>query len=189
MRFAVIYSLLFTSVFSFSYAQAGTGALQKLLEEHQRGIPFKSRFTQVKSLKEMGVELSSEGELEVKALGHATWKLTKPAFLSVEVSPDEIKIYNDPAAAPRIVKKDQAKGQNLEGGAWMELLMEKPQALAQFFDVTQLSPLKFKLIPRTANRGFEAIELLFAQKAKLAELTVYENADDTLKIKFLAEGR
>jgi len=187
MRFAVIYSLIFA--LSFANAQAGTAALQKLLEEHQKSIPFKSRFTQVKSLKEMGVELQSEGELEVKALGFATWKLTKPSFLSVELSPQEIKIFSDPQGAPRTIKKDQSKETPVEGGTWMELLMEKPQQLAQHFDVTQISPLKFKLVPRNSTRGFEAIEILFGKKSKISEVVIYENSDDTLRIKFLAEGK
>ncbi len=187
MRFVVIFSLIFTS--NFSYAQAGTAALQKLLLDHQKSIPFKSHFTQVKTLKEMGVELNSEGELEVRAQGYATWKLLKPSFLSVELSPNEIKIYSDPKAAPRIIKKDQSKGDAMEASAWMELLMEKPQTLSQHFNVTQISPLKFKVTPLNSKRGFEAIEILFTPKAKLSEVVIFENSEDTLKIKFLPKGR
>lgn len=169
-------------------AQEGASEFLKLLELHQKSLPFKQRFTQVKSMKEMGVELPSEGELEVKSIGNAIWKITKPSYLSVEVSPEEIRVFSTPNSVPRVLKKDGSGLADHQGGDWMELLMQKPDNVAKHFSVVRLAPLKFRLVPLSKKRSFDFVELLFTRTAKISEVFIQENKDDSLKIRFQLKG-
>jgi hypothetical protein len=116
-----------SSVFALS-AEESQAKLKAILLKHQALIPFHSQFEQIKTVKEMGIDLSSEGELEVSGKGHATWKILKPSFLSVEISPEAIKIFNDPKGTPRVINKSAANGSEFEGSSWMKLLMENPDS-------------------------------------------------------------
>lgn len=180
MRFALCWAFV---PFLLS-AQSGAADFQKLLQQHQAGIPFKSTFTQVKSMSEMGLELKSEGELEVKSVGHANWKIIKPSYLNVLVSPEEIKVYSDPKSTPRIVNKDKGKASSLEDIGWMELLMEKPETVIQHFQIIQITPLSFKLLPKNPKHGFDYVQLTFGVKRKITEVFIQENKEDSLKISF-----
>ncbi len=178
--------LLFLSAFStFAFrAEGAQGKLQEILIKHQAQVPFHLNFTQMKSVKEMGIELPSEGELEVKEKGHATWKILKPAFLSVEISPEAVKIYNDPKGTPRVIQKNAANGSEFEGGSWMKLLMENPEAVMKNFTISDLGKNRFKLVPLNKKEGFDSLELSFKDDAQIEEVLIQENTEDTLKINF-----
>lgn len=188
-RFFQIILFLGTSTPCVLRAENAQGKLKEILIKHQTQIPFHSSFTQVKSVKEMGIELASEGELEVKAKGYATWKILKPAFLSVEISPEAIKIYNDPQGNPRIIKKNAANGSEFEGGSWMKLLMENPEDLMKNFAVSDLGNNRFKLVPLGKKEGFDSLVLGFKVDSHIEEVLIQENTEDTLKINFVTQSK
>lgn len=153
---------------------------EEILNQHQKLLPFRLKFKQVKIMKEMGLEIPSRGELEVKSMGEATWTVLEPAFLRVVISPTIIKIYNDPKATPQEHKKSSAS----QDGNWISLLVENPTQVLQRFDILKLTENKFKVTPKNKKQGFDFIELQFTPKATLAEVFIQENPDDSLRIQF-----
>lgn len=177
MKRGFLAALLFTLML-----QASTEATFKdYLTKHQKLMPFKSSFKQIKSVKEMGIELSSEGVLEVKSLSEATWQINKPGYLRVEISSAELRMYSDPKSAPRVIKKSSS---TTGDGSWLNLLMDKPEEVLKHFQISEIAPKKFKLVPNDSKQGFEFMELEFLQNAKIKELFIQENKDDSIKITF-----
>lgn len=144
-------------------------------------MPFKSSFKQIKVVKEMGLELPSEGNLEVKTLSEAVWQINKPAYLKVEITPSEIRMYSEANGTPRVIKKSAAHASD---GTWLNLLMEEPEEVLKHFQITELSARKFKLIPKSIKQGFDSMEVEFLANAKIKELFIQENKDDSLRIFF-----
>lgn len=184
MRFAFLLIYLGFSMPSFTGSQLASEALLQTLQLHQKKMPFRAKFKQVKAMKELDVEIHSEGELEVKDAAHAVWKILKPSFFSVEISPEELRIYSSPSALPKVIKKSSAESSQMEGGAWVHFLMEKPELVVEHFDVSLVSPLSFKLKPLKENVGFDFIELSFVDRARLSKVYVQENKEDSLSISF-----
>jgi hypothetical protein len=183
------FNVIFLSIFAVGFSIGGvkespSDLLLKILNAHQKKIPVKKRFTQTKSIKEMDLKLESEGQLEVKSPGHATWTILKPAYLSVEVSPEEIKIFNDAKGTPRVIKKNNSASSEMEGGDWLKILMEKPEKILDSFDVTLSGADRYHLISKKKNQGFDFVELVFTKTSDLREVKIQENADDSLTIHF-----
>jgi hypothetical protein len=155
---------------------------EAILNKHQKLLPFKSKFSQVKVMKEMGLELPSKGELEVQSLGEATWTVLEPAYLKVVISPSEVKLFSDPKGSPQVHTKSLSLAS--QDGSWISLLAEKPTEVLQNFNISKLAANKFKVTPKSKKQGFDFLELQFSQKAALIEVFIQENSEDSLRIQF-----
>ncbi|MEZ4814368.1 MAG: hypothetical protein R3A80_04075 [Bdellovibrionota bacterium] len=184
MSFVFFLMLLGFSMPSYAGSQRSSDALLQTLQLHQKKIPIRSKFKQVKLMKGLDIEIHSEGELEVKDATHAVWKILKPSYFSVEISPQDVRIYSSPSAPPRIIKKAASESSQMEGGAWIHFLMEKPELVVEHFDVSLVSPQSFRLKPLKSDQGFDFIELSFADHASLSKVYIQENKEDSLSISF-----
>ena len=146
-------------------------------------------FKQTKTLKDMNLQLKSEGHLKLQRPDHLVWEITRPSPVSVSLDRNEILIRTGKGQDAQTqsfkttdAQSDQAS-QSLTGLiTWLNL---DSKALAEQYDIYATSQQTFRFKPKQKNSTpFESLEMEMGSGGQLKHLTIHELSGDLLDIEF-----
>ena len=141
---------------------------------------FRSQFTQLKKLKEIGVELKSSGTLTVRRPHQVIWEVKKPSPLTLKMDGKTLTI-----------SKGGNETTTLTGGikgidrlvAWLRL---DAAEISQAYSVSRTPSGDLECRPRKAESHdpLVSIKLHLREDGTLSQLTLDERSGDQLEISF-----
>jgi len=146
-------------------------------------------FKQTKTLKDMGIQLKSEGRLRLERPDKITWEITQPSPLLVTLDKSEIRIRSGrgPDSRTQVLKMGDAGSdqptQSLAGLiAWLNLdskaLVSQYQVLAVDKQSVHFEPKQKDSVP------FESLDMSLGADGQLKHLVLHEISGDQLDIEF-----
>lgn len=153
---------------------------------------FRARFTQVKHLKDMALDLTSEGQLTVIRPHKVIWRVDRPSPLEMTLEERAIHLVQGQGAARREQhwKLGNEIGEaDLKGihdlMAWLRLDIP---AINAAYRLTEVKPGELRCAPRenSPHSPFVAMNLRLNPKGHLERLILEERSGDSLEITFSA---
>lgn len=146
-------------------------------------------FKQIKTLKDLGMQLKSEGRLKLERPDKITWEITKPSPLVVNLDKNEIRIRSGVGADERVqtLKMSEASAdqptQSLTGLiAWLNL---DSKALSEQYQVSATDKQSFHFEPKQKESvPFQSLDMSLGVDGQLKHLTLHELSGDSLEIEF-----
>lgn len=165
--------------------------LAKRLQFYQSISKLSVDFKQIKTLKELGVKLESEGKLELIRPSQVIWEIKKPSRVLIRFDQKQIRIESGEGkdVSIQVVKmEDIPKGRESKsiGGlmAWLQL---DAHALSEQYIVTSSQAKKLMFSPKQKdNSVFKSIELTLSSTGHLEILHIWEGSGDEIEIQFSA---
>lgn len=146
---------------------------------------FSVEFQETKHLKDMGLDLKSEGRLEVAPPDRVIWQIRKPSPLTVRIDTKRVEIVSGVGKeeSRQEVKLDDISGDRRGGGIgsilpWLTLDAER---LTADYRVTQIDDQDFRFESRTRP---EKIELRLGKGGVLRRLRLFESSGDSIELSF-----
>lgn len=171
-----------------SSAVVGRDELAKSLRFYQTILEFEAPFKQIKHLKEMGVDLKSEGRLDVERPDRVSWEILKPSHVEVTIDKTEVRMTSGEGADKsehRFQLSELPKDKGAGGvGLIMPWLLLDAERIAADYKITKVDDKTFRFQPRTSSKLFEQIEIVLAPTGFLRRLTLNESSGDFLEITF-----
>lgn len=140
---------------------------------------FWSEFTQKKTIKNLGVALTSKGRFEIIDKKQIVWQILEPSYLRVELQPGELRLIKDKERKnAQVLKQDQA---NESQNAWLDLLVFDEEKVATKFTVKKVSKKEFELSPKSKDAPFKKITC-FTREGFFEKIILKENEEDQIEI-------
>lgn len=179
--------LTLCSVSADSEGTVSEAALTEKLRFYASIRSLEADFKQLKELREMDMEMRSEGRLTLKRPDTVIWEVLKPARVKVELGAKEIRITSGegPAASREIYSVDQMPGDKGASSlrdlvAWLKL---DAHALHEQYAITRSSNGNYVFVPRKAG-PFRSMEMNLAKAGHLETLILNESSGDRMTLKF-----
>jgi outer membrane lipoprotein-sorting protein len=184
-----IMSALLGSVMGQAAEPLSQAELAKKLKFYASISTLSVTFKQTKNLKDMGVQLKSEGRLSLHRPNKVVWEITQPSPLEVTLEHDQIQIRSGrgPAAQVQTLKMSEASldqpTQSMAGLiAWLNL---DARALSEQYKVFAKDSNSFRFEPKQKDlMPFDNLEMSLGKDGQLKRLTLHEVSQDTLDIEF-----
>lgn len=188
---AVVWPILLLLMGNIS--QAATPISEQTLAEKLKAYASISSlevdFKQTKTLRDMGLQLKSEGHLKIKRPDHLIWEITKPSPISVSLNQKEILIRSGKGADAQTQTfqvSDAPSGQAVKSLTglitWLNL---DSKAIAEQYLVYAIGQQSFRFEPKQKNSTpFENLEMTLDSDGHLKHLTLHELSGDSLDIEF-----
>jgi outer membrane lipoprotein-sorting protein len=146
-------------------------------------------FKQTKTLKDMNLQLKSEGHLKLRRPDHLVWEITKPSPVFVSLDDQEIRIRSGKGADAQTQTfkiSDAPSGQGMKSLTglitWLSL---DSKALADQYSIYALGQQSFRFEPKKKDvTPFESLEMTLGGDGHLKHLTLNELSGDRLDIEF-----
>jgi hypothetical protein len=144
-------------------------------------------FHQVKVLKELGMEMKSEGRLTLKRPDSVVWEVTKPAPVKVELGRAGVRITNGEGASARVenfptaeMPKEGSASSLHDLVAWLRL---DAHALSTQYAIAKTAPDHFIFTPKKPG-PFRTMEMDLSQDGHLKKLVLNEATGDQMRLTF-----
>ena len=144
-------------------------------------------FKQVKELREMGMDMKSEGRLTLKRPDVVVWEILKPARVKVELGTTGIKITSGEGAnaTGQSFSADQMPQDKGASGmrdlvAWLKL---DAKALSEQYVITKTPAERYLFEPRKTG-PFKSMEMALAKDGHLETLVLNEASGDRMTLTF-----
>jgi outer membrane lipoprotein-sorting protein len=150
-------------------------------------------FKQLKTLKDLGLQLKSEGRLKLQPPNRVVWEILQPSPVQVTLDQNEIRIRSGKGADAQVqtFKMSEAPSdpstQNLTGLiAWLTL---DSKALAEQYMIYAEGSNSFRFIPKQKGTAppstpFKDLFMTLSGNGLLKHLTIDELSGDTVDIDF-----
>lgn len=163
--------------------------LAKALAKYQKIATLSVHFRQKKSLKDMDLNLESEGDLELTPPQRVIYKVNKPARLVVTMTPSEIRFENGSGsdATVQTFKTTAIPGETEKRNmqAMVNWLKMDPQALSREYLISTDHENNFHFAPReVATSPFQQLELKLGSSGHVKHLTMHERSGDQIEFFF-----
>lgn len=146
-------------------------------------------FKQTKTLKDMNLQLKSEGHLTLRRPDRLIWKITRPQPLEILMSPNALTIRSGVGQDAQTqtlnteaLGSDQASRSMVGLLAWLNL---DGHALAQDYEIYAVGQRLFRFLPKDkAMSPFASLEMKLSSDGQLERLALAEKSGDRLDIQF-----
>lgn len=163
--------------------------LSERLKFYQKIKTLHTDFHQVKSIKSIGMELKSEGEMRLELPGKVVWTIKKPSFSKVELEGNTIKMTSGQGAEQKtqtmVLGKETDPNVSkaiLSMMAWMR--MDVPE-IEKSYVISELGKNEFRCEPKNpAVSVFAALNFKLHPKGHVEELKIEEKSGDLIQIEF-----
>ncbi len=173
--------------------QVSSQELSQLLAPYTQIQKISADFNQKKFLKDLKIELLSNGSMTFERPQNIRWTIHKPSPLEVAIDNDKISLTTQNGDAPVVIPFSQiGKNQNTSGLSLMiPWLAGDAEQILKSFEVTKEGDQLFSLVPRTSGSLFRLIQIKTASaKGKnpgwIESLTLNETSGDAIEIRFKA---
>jgi outer membrane lipoprotein-sorting protein len=186
--------LVFISSLATSVQAATTAVLQdpelaQLLSFYQSIDRLETSFHQVKRMKQMKMQLKSEGRLKIHRPDEVQWEITKPSHVLAAFDQKTVRLETGEGEQKTVQVlnrndlSERKEAQALKSlTTWMQM---DPVALSQEYEIQKLQPEYYQFTPKQKESSpFEKIELKISQKKFIRELSLFEKSGDTIQITF-----
>jgi outer membrane lipoprotein-sorting protein len=144
-------------------------------------------FRQVKNLREMGMQMKSEGRLTLRRPDSVIWEVTKPARVKVELTSAGIRITSGEGttatvqsfSAAQMPKDGDALGLH-DLVAWLRL---DAHALSEQYTITRTTTDHFIFAPKKIG-PFKTMEMDLSGAGQLTKLVLNESSGDQMTLQF-----
>ncbi len=184
-----IFILLLCSPLIASQRIIPESEVREKLSFYQKIKELKTQFHQVKSIKSLGMELKSEGEMVLTRPEDVIWKIKKPSYSEVRLHSNTITLFSGEGGD--LKKQEMTLGKETDPNvskallsmmAWMR--MDIPEILRSY-TISEISPAIFRCEPKSLeNSVFAALVFKLHPKGHVNELTIEEKSGDSIKIEF-----
>lgn len=164
------------------------------LEEVNQRLSFyktlktlKTTFKQVKRLKDVGIEMKSEGTLTLTRPDKIIWRVTQPAFVELQMHGKRVDLITGEG---KETKKqtwgleealDSNTHKSLEGlVSWLQIDIP---TLHKHYEIHELGVNQFRCVPR-GNSFVTALRLQLHPKGHLEKLWLEEKSGDEIELTF-----
>lgn len=160
------------------------------LQAYEKLTSFRTRFTQTKYLKEVGVALKSDGELVVHRPDQVIWTVKHPAFLKLTLSPTEIHLEQGEGAERREqtwkfgaqISGDYVKGIR-DLVVWLKLDVK---AITETYTLDETKPNELTCTRKIEDKlsPFKSMRLKIGASGHLEKLFLDERSGDLMELTF-----
>jgi outer membrane lipoprotein-sorting protein len=176
--------LLLLVFFSFSAHAASApltrDQLAEQLEAYRSIRTLHAHFHETKHLKDLKIDLTSEGELDLERPTRVVWRVTSPSPLTVTLEKDKLSITSD-GKREQYEMEGRAKESLKALVAWLEL---DPDALMANYRVLSLGKDRFRFEPKDTNAPVQSLQMKIRAKGYVERLEIEERSGDSLDIRF-----
>lgn len=163
--------------------------LTQKLSFYQKIKSLNATFHQVKSIKSIGMELKSEGEMELSRPNKVIWTIKKPGFSKVELEGNSIKLTSGEGSEQKsrtmILGKETDPNVSkaiLSMMAWMR--MDVPE-IQKTYVISDLGKDEFRCEPKNpVTSVFAALNFKLHSKGHVETLKIEEKSGDFILIHF-----
>jgi len=183
-------AILALTLCSASVARAtpvSEAALAEKLKFYASIRTFEADFKQRKELREMGMEMKSEGRLTLRRPSTVIWEILKPARVKVELGTKEIKITSGEGANATVqsfssdqLPDDKGASSMRDLVAWLKL---DAKALSEQYVITKTPADRYLFEPRKPG-PFLSMEMALSKKGHLETLVLNETSGDRMTLTF-----
>ncbi len=144
---------------------------------------LQTKFHETKTLKDMKIQINSEGELTVTRPSKVVWKIIKPSALTVTLDDQSIQISSGQGEKDESYPMESGPRESLKIlVAWMKL---DPVELSQAYDVSTVSENTYRFLPKAGPKSpFLAMQMTIKPNSYVEKLEIEEASGDHLTIRF-----
>lgn len=172
-----------------------TSVTEAQLAEHLRLYStiktLEADFHQVKDLRELGMQMKSEGRLTLRRPDAVTWEVRKPARVKVELDPNGMRITSGEGKTATVQTFSTAQmGASMSGDkdasslrdlvAWLKL---DAHALAEQYAIATTGGNRFFFTPKKPG-PIASMEMELAKAGHLSKLVLNESSGDRMTLEF-----
>ena len=158
--------------------------LQKALGKYQEMESLEVDFHQIKSLKDVQIQLESSGHLSVSESNRIEWKVFKPEPLKVVLENNTISVGLN-GKSETFHAGDGPSGKDREGMNdllnWLKL---DAQAIMKSYDVTRLKTSTYRFVSKKKQSTLISLNMQLSNAGYVSKLTFYEASGDEIEITF-----
>jgi hypothetical protein len=159
--------------------------LKKALTFYQSIAQLDVDFQQTKSLKDIKLDLNSEGHLTLKLPDQVEWKILKPQPMTVNLEQEKITIHNG-AELQTFSQKENPSAKDRKGFAtmlsWLKL---DAGEISSQFDVQEAKPRDYIFVPKDPKGAmFKSLEMNMGKEGHVETLVFEEASGDEIRIHF-----
>jgi outer membrane lipoprotein-sorting protein len=156
--------------------------LASQLTYYQSIQTLRTKFHEIKTLKEMKLTLESDGELTVIRPSKVIWKVTRPSPLTVILEESRLQILDSEGKGETLAIEGEAKKSLKSLVAWLKL---DPNELFETYQISDLGENKFRFEPKVpAESPLRALVMQIRPKSYVEQLQIEERSGDSLTIRF-----
>lgn len=159
--------------------------LEKALAFYQRIQKLDVDFKQTKTLKDIQLDLKSEGHMTMTLPDHVQWKIHKPEPMTVDLEQQKITIHS--GSGTQTFSQDQNPSAKDRKGfatmlSWLKL---DSSAIMNHYDVTQLAPRKYRFTAKDKDEPMlKSLEMELTSSGHVAQLLFQEVSGDEIRLQF-----
>jgi outer membrane lipoprotein-sorting protein len=188
IRMVLVLALL-VSVSGRAAVPVSEAELAKKLKLYASISTLSVSFKQTKTLKDLGMQLKSEGRLKLERPDKVTWEITQPSPVLVTLDKTQIQIRSGKGAdaQTQTLKMGEASSdqptQSLTGLiAWLNLDSKK---LSEQYQVSETGKQLFHFEPKQKDTvPFQSLDMGLSPDGQLKRLAIHEISGDQLEIEF-----
>ncbi len=161
--------------------------LAEKLRYYARIANLEADFHQVKDLKELGMQMKSEGRLTLRRPDSVVWEITRPAPVRVDLGNGKIRIQSGEGASATVqnfsadqMPKDKDASSLRDLVAWLRL---DAHALAEQYAITRTTADHFVFAPKKTG-PFRTMEMDLSKSGHLEKLVLNEVSGDRMTLTF-----
>jgi len=159
--------------------------LQKALKSYQSIDRLDVDFKQTKILKDINLELKSEGHLTVKAPDQVEWKIVKPEPLTVTLEQQKVTVKSS-SGTQSYQQSENPSTKDRESYAtlltWLKL---DAGAIADKYNVTELAKNHYRFVSKDPHEAMiKALEMEMAPDNHVSKLIFDEVSGDQMRLAF-----
>ena len=159
--------------------------LQSALKLYQNIQKLDVDFKQTKTLKDIQLDLKSEGHMTMTLPDHVQWKILKPEPMTVDLQQQKITIHS--ATNTQTFSQDQnpsAKDRKSLATMLSWLKLDAGAIMSQY-DVVQLAPHKFRFTAKDKDEPMlKSLEMELTPAGHVAVLLFHEASGDEIRLQF-----
>jgi outer membrane lipoprotein-sorting protein len=159
--------------------------LQRALTKYQAIERLDVDFKQTKTLKDIELDLKSEGHLTLKLPAEVEWKILKPQPMTVVLADQKITIHSASSTqtfsqAENPSAKDRQSFQTML--TWLKL---DAAAIADKYKVSEIGPREYRFVAKDPNEPVvKSLQMKMDPSGHVADLLFEEVSGDSLKLTF-----
>lgn len=159
--------------------------LQKALSKYQAIERLDVDFKQVKTLKDIALDLKSEGHLTLKMPKEVEWKVLKPQPMTVTLADQKITIKS-PSNTQTFSQEQNPSAKDRKSFqtmlTWLKL---DAQAIAEKYAVSETGPREYKFISKDPKEPVvKAMTMKMDKTGHVASLLFEEVSGDSMRLNF-----
>jgi hypothetical protein len=159
--------------------------LRKALRFYQSIERLEVDFKQTKILKDIALELKSEGRMTLSLPHRVQWKILKPQPLTVELEQQKVTIQSATATQTFSQSENPSAKDRKNFETMLSWLKLDPDAIAANYFISKIAENQYRFVSQeTSDPVFKALEMELLPAGHVSKLRFQESSGDEIRIQF-----